>query len=159
MAQPRNRKWRHDEQYYVMKSKNIKDESVGNLSLDPILSQFYQANPFQQAISSKLLLNLVNPFYEAFQQKLCMHSSPQFVLHITFLEITTLSILCELILFMVFYYAIFFTFVILSLQETDEGVPKSFRTKSIKKYTLTTVTREKQHKRLWRQNSLDWLTK
>jgi hypothetical protein len=34
-----------------------------------------------------------------------------------------------------------------------EGVFKSFRTKSIKKYTLTAT------KGLWRQNSLDWLTK
>jgi hypothetical protein len=36
------------------------------------------------------------------------------------------------------------------------GVSKSFRTQSITKYTLTTITLvEKQHKGLWRQNSLD----
>jgi len=40
------------------------------------------------------------------------------------------------------------------------GVSKSFRTESIKKYTLTLVLLdEKQHKGLRRRNSLDWLTK
>jgi hypothetical protein len=36
-----------------------------------------------------------------------------------------------------------------------KGVSKSFRTESITKYTLTTINIEKQHKGLWRQNSLD----
>jgi hypothetical protein len=36
-----------------------------------------------------------------------------------------------------------------------EGVSKSFRTESTKQQTLV----GKQHKGLWRQNSLDWLTK
>jgi hypothetical protein len=41
-----------------------------------------------------------------------------------------------------------------------EGVSESFRTESITKYMLTTITLiEKQHKGLWRQNSLDLLTK
>jgi len=40
-----------------------------------------------------------------------------------------------------------------------KGISKSFQTESIIKYTLTTVTLiEKQHKELWQQNSLDWLT-
>jgi len=41
-----------------------------------------------------------------------------------------------------------------------EVVTKRFRSESITKYTLTTITLvEKQYKGLWRQNSLHWLTK
>jgi len=37
-----------------------------------------------------------------------------------------------------------------------EGVTKSFRTESIRKYTLTTInTRLEATQGLWRQNSLD----
>jgi len=46
-----------------------------------------------------------------------------------------------------------------SHNEIYEDVSKSFRTESITKYTLTTITIQKQHKCLWWQNSLDWLTK
>jgi hypothetical protein len=41
-----------------------------------------------------------------------------------------------------------------------DGVSKSFRTESINKQQQQQQTLvEKQHKELWRQNSLDWLTK
>jgi hypothetical protein len=45
------------------------------------------------------------------------------------------------------------------LSKLYEGVSKNFETGSITKYTLTMTLLEKQHEGLWRQNSLDWLTK